>query len=225
MRSARRLIAVEPADEIGAERGEIGLGDHQHVGEGGLPPGFGEAVECRGAVHRVDECHDPGEAQTVVEHRVGAEREQDRRRVGETRRLDDDPAETPDLAGIAAIKKAAQRLRQVFADGAAQTTARQLDHAALDEIDEVMIDRDLADLVDDDGGVGEFGRDQRSAQQRRLAAAEKAGQQGRRQDLRFGHAINHSMADKIRRRSFHAAGGAASPVSQVPVSNASTVVT
>ena len=44
--------------------------------------------------------------------------------------------------------------REILAHRAAQAAARQFEHLALDEIDEVMVDRDLADLVDDDGGVG-----------------------------------------------------------------------
>ena len=127
------------------------------------------------------------------EHRIRVEREEDRRRVGKTSGLDDDPAKPSDLAGIASFNQAAQGSRQVFADGAAQATPGQLEYAALDEVDEVMIDRDLADLVDDNGGVGQFWRDQRPAQQGCLAAAEKARQQGCRQGLRFRHAINHSM--------------------------------
>ena len=69
----------------------------------------------------------------------------------------------------------------------------QFEHIAIDKVDQVMIDRDLADLVDDDRGVGELRRDQCPAQQRRFAAPEKARQQGRRQGLRFRHFINHSM--------------------------------
>ena len=150
-------------------------------------------------VHRVDQGDDAREAQALVEHRVGAEREQDRRRVGETGGFDDDAAKPPDLAGVAPLDEAAQRPRQVLAHGAAQATARQFEHLALDEIDQVMVDRDLADLVDDDGGVGKRRASQRAAQQRRFAAAEKAGQQGGRQGLRFGHAINHSIPANLPR--------------------------
>ena len=113
---------------------------------------------------------------------------------GEPGGFDDDAAKSPDLAGIAPLDQAAQSPRQVFAHGAAQTTPRQFEDIALDKVDEVMIDRDLADLVDDDGGVGEFRRDERPAQERRFAAAQKARQQGRRQGLRFGHSINHSIS-------------------------------
>src|SRR5207253_10112677 len=50
---------VEAAGEIRTERREVGLGDHQRVGEGSLPPGLGEAVETVGAVYRVNESDDP----------------------------------------------------------------------------------------------------------------------------------------------------------------------
>ena len=117
---------------------------------------------------------------TVIEHRVGAEGEQDRRRVGKAGGFDHDPAKPLDLAGLAPLEQAAQRASQVFADGAAQAAAWQFKDAALDKVDEVMIDRDLADFVDDDGRVGEGRRGEGATQQRRLAAAEKAGQQGGR---------------------------------------------
>ena len=83
---------VEAADELGAERRQVGLRDHQGIGDRGLPPRLGKAVEAVGAGDRIDQRHDPRQMQTMVEHRVGAEREQDRRRVGEPAGLDDDPA-------------------------------------------------------------------------------------------------------------------------------------
>ena len=149
---------------------------------------LGKAIEALCAVHRIDQGDDPREMQTVIEHRIGTQSEQDRGRVGEAGGFDRDPAKPPDLAGSAPFEEAAQSARQVFADGAAQTAARQFEHAALDKVDEVMIDCDLADLIDDDSGIGERRRGERAAQQRRLAAAEKAGEHRRRQCLRFGHA-------------------------------------
>ena len=74
--------------------------------------------------------------------------------IGEAAGLDDDAAEAADLAGVAPLDQAAQRLGQILAHRAAQAAAGQLQHLAFDEIDEVVVDRDLADLVDDDGGVG-----------------------------------------------------------------------
>ena len=175
---------IETADEIRTERREIGLGDHQSVGERGLPPRLGEAVETVGAIYRVDEGDDPRQMQRVVEHRIGAQCEEDRGRVGEPGGFDHDPAKPPDFAGIAALEEAAQGAREVLAHRAAQASPRQFQHTALDEIDEVMVDRDLAELVDDDSRIGEGGRDERTPQQRRFATAEKPGQHGRRQSLR-----------------------------------------
>ena len=87
---------------------------------------------------------------------------------------------------LASLEEAAQCAREVFAYRAAQATPGQLEHIALDKVDEMMIDRDLADLVDDDGCVGECGRDQSAAQERRFAAAEKAGQNCYRDSVQHG---------------------------------------
>ncbi len=57
------IEGVETAHEVRAERREVGLGDHQSVGERGLPPCFGEAVEAIAASYRVDESNDPRQMQ------------------------------------------------------------------------------------------------------------------------------------------------------------------
>ena len=90
---------------------------------------------------------------------------------------------------IAALEEAAQRAsRGPRAPRSTRHPARQLQHTALDEIDEVMVDCDLAEFVDDDGRIGEGGRDECTPQQRRFATAEKPGQHGRRKSLRYTHA-------------------------------------
>ena len=155
---------IETADEIRTERCEVGLGDHQSVGEGGLPPRLGEAVETIGAIYCVDEGDDPRQMQRVVEHRIGAQCEEDRGRVGKPRGFDHDPTKPPDFARVAALEEVAQRAREVLAHCAAQASPRQFQHAALDEIDEVMVDRDLTEFVDDDSRIGEGGRDERTPQ-------------------------------------------------------------
>ena len=126
--------------------------------------------------------------QRVVEYRIGAQGEEDRCGVGKPGGFDHDPAKSPYFAGIAAVEEAAQGACEVLAHGAAQASPRQFQHAALDEIDEVMVDRDLAELVDDDSRIGESGRDERTPQQRCFATAEKPGQHCRRQSLRYTHA-------------------------------------
>ena len=87
---------------------------------------------------------------------------------------------------IAPLDQAAQGPRQILAHRAAQAAARQFQHVAFDEIEQIMIDRDLADLVDHHCGIAERRIDQPAAQQRRFAAAEKAGQQRHRHTVLRG---------------------------------------
>ena len=97
------------------------------------------------------------------------------RGIGEAARFDDDPVERRDRALVAARSKIAQGVDEIAAQRTAKTTGRQQDHIALDPLDQQMIEADLAPFVDDDERVGELGLAQQPVQQRRLASAEKAG--------------------------------------------------
>ena len=55
--------------------------------------------------------------------------------------------------------------------------------ARLHPLDQVMVDRDRADLVDEHGAVGELRLAQQAVEQRGLAAAEEAGQHVQRQAI------------------------------------------
>ena len=160
---------------------------------------------------RVDQRHHPAEPQPLIEHRIGAEGEQYRGGIGETAGFDDDPAKPADLAAVAPLDQAAQGLRQILAHRAAQAAARQFEDAAFDKIDKVVVDRDFADLVDDDRGIGKGRRGQGAAQQRRLAAAEKAGQHRHRYAVLRGRAIHREIRSLGPPRSFHDAGVAGKP--------------
>ena len=95
--------------------------------------------------------------QRVIEYRIGAERKQDRRRVGKPGRLNHDTAKPLDLAGMAPLEEGAQGARQVLAYSTAETPARQFEHATFDKVDEVVIDRDFTDFVNDYSCVGKSG--------------------------------------------------------------------
>ena len=69
--------------------------------------------------------------------------------------------------------------------------------SSLRGLDQEMIEADLAELVDHHGRVGELGLAQQMLQQRRLAAAEKAGQDRDRQAL--GRASRVSLIRRRRR--------------------------
>src|SRR5205085_9082917 len=66
---------------------------------------------------------------------------------------------------------------------AAQTTTGQDHSLALDRRDQQVIERNLAELVDDDEAVRQLRALHQPVQQGRLAAAEKAGDQRYRQPL------------------------------------------
>ena len=93
---------------------------------------------------------------------------------------------------------------------------REQDHVVLDRLDEKMVEPDLAELVDDDDRVGERRVLEQAVQQRRLARAEEAGEDGERDGrgrgaVMSGH-LRSSFEPGRRWVSRHAdAGGRSSP--------------
>ena len=83
-----------------------------------------------------------------------------------------------DAAGLHAVGEVGQRIDQFAAHRAAQTSVRKFDDAVGGLLDEKVVDGDVAELVDDDGGVGERRIFQKSVEQRRLAGAEEAREDG-----------------------------------------------
>src|SRR5262249_2240810 len=71
-------------------------------------------------------------------------------------------------------------------DRAADAAGAHQDGLAVDPLDQVMIDADLAELVDQDSAVGITGVGQHVAKQRRLARAEEAGDEVDRNSVRHG---------------------------------------
>ena len=65
---------------------------------------------------------------------------------------------------------------EIAAHGAAQTAAVELDHGLVADLEEVVVEADLTELVDDDGGAGELRAPHQPLQEGRLAGAEKAGE-------------------------------------------------
>src|SRR5207253_1743199 len=90
--------------------------------------------------------------------------------------LDHDAIELGKLAAIAAAEHVRERLGEIVADLAAQASGLQLDETVVARLNELVIEPDLAEFIDEDGGARELGPAQQMTQQGRLAAAEKAGQ-------------------------------------------------
>ena len=97
---------VELADRCldGGRVGEVGLRHDEDVRCGDLPLGLLAAepvLGVDGSDHRLEDV-------LVADERLRDERREDRRRVGDARRLDDDPREARDLAARPPVDEVAQ---------------------------------------------------------------------------------------------------------------------
>ena len=169
----------EPCAQSLGRRGEIGLAQQQRVGQRHLAARFRMAVERRLAVQRIDHGDDAIDGMVLDDVAVGHQRVQDRRRIGEARGFDQH-AVIGDRAGLAAALKVEQRGDEIAAHRTAQAAGGQRQQRLVAAGDQFVIQADLAELVDDDRGAGERGIAQDAGDQRGLATAEKAGDDGDR---------------------------------------------
>ena len=116
---------------------------------------------------------------------------QQRRRIGEAGGLQHDAVEV-DAAVVEIAQQVLERGDEIAAQRAAQAAALQQHHVVVDGLDQQMVEPDLAELVDDDGGAGERGIVHQAVEQRGLAGAEEAGQHGERNG--FGRALQAACA-------------------------------
>ena len=172
----RRIERREAGQQVRRRSREIRLRQHEPVGKRHLLCRDRLAVERGRAVDRIDGRNHAAEHETPRDCGIGHQRLQDRRRIREPARLNHDAFERGNLAPVAAAEQLSERLREIAAQLAAQTAGRELDKTVVARLDELVIEADLAELVDDDGGARERGLAQQMAEQRRLAAAEEAGE-------------------------------------------------
>ena len=81
-----------------------------------------------------------------------------------------------DAAGLQPIDQIGERVDEIAAHRAAEAAVGKLDDPVGRTLDQQMVDRDVAELVDDDGRIGERRVLEQPVEQRRLAGAEKTGQ-------------------------------------------------
>ena len=175
------IEVVQPVLQFGelGRIGDVDLGQQDAVGDGGLLYGLLVIVERARAVDAVDRRHHAVEAVARGEQRVGHQRVQDGRGIGQAGGLDHHALERRDLAARALEEQLAHGAHEVAAHRAAQAARVQRHHAfVVGLLDQQMVEANLAELVDDDGGVGQFGPAQQLVEQRGLAAAEEARQDG-----------------------------------------------
>ena len=127
------------------------------------------------AVHRIDHREHDVDVKFAAERAIGGEGLQDRRRIGEPRCLDQDAGERRHRAALAVEHEPAQRDLQIGARDAAQAAVAE-EHGCLGAVaHQRIVDADSAELVDDHRGALAFRRLEKPPDQRRLAGAEKAG--------------------------------------------------
>ena len=176
LRAMQLGIGVDAADarfglaQLGLGH-EIGLVDQDHVGERDLVLRLRRVLEAVAQPFRVRDRHDRIELGLVLHVLVDEERLRHRRGVGEPGRLDDDRVELA-LAPHQPVDDA----DQVAAHGAADAPVVHLEHFLVRADDQVVVDADLAELVDDHGVFLAVRLGQDAVEQRRLAGAEVAGQ-------------------------------------------------
>jgi hypothetical protein len=155
----------------------IGLGHHQPVGDSRLLDRFEVRVERTSAEFAVDRGHDTIQSIQGRKHRLGNQGLKDGRGVGQAGGFDHDALERRHLFTHAPGVQVIQLLRKIAAQRAAQAATVKEHNGLAGRIEQLMIERNLAELVDQNRGVGQCSLPQQTRQQRRLAAAQITGQQ------------------------------------------------
>ncbi len=161
---------------------EVGLAQHDSIGDRDLLDGLQMRVERRCAIDRVD--HREHAVEAIAHRQIGVRHRglQHRRWIGQAGRLQDHAAEHS-ASVVEIAQKLLQRVDQIAAQRAAQATALQQDDAVADFAHQQVVEADIAEFIDDDGGLGERRVADQAVEQRGLAGAEEAGQHIERNGL------------------------------------------
>ena len=171
-------IGIDAADarldfgEFG-RRHEVRLVQENDVGEGDLAFRFRRVLQPRGEPFRIGDRDDGVEPGRGADIGVDEEGLGDGGRIGETRRLDDDRIEF-----AAPLHQPLEDADEIAAHGAADAAVVHLEDFLVGADDELVVDADFAELVDDDGIALPVRLGEDAIEQRRLARAEIAGENG-----------------------------------------------
>ena len=159
--------------------GKIGLAEQQAVGQRNLTARLGMATERRGSVQRINDRNHAVDRVLPHDVAIGHQCMQYRRRIGEAGCFDQDPI-VADLARFTAALQVQQCRDEIAADRTAQAAGSERQQCLVAAGDEFVVEADLAEFVDDDRGAGEGRVAQDTPDERGLAAAEKACDDGDR---------------------------------------------
>ena len=180
--SARGLSARKPAASRagGVVVGDVGLRDHDAVGEDDLAARLGEGGDGLGARLRSDHGDHRLDVEFAAERAIGREGGEDGRRIGEPAGFDDDSLKMRNDPALAIGNQTMERHLQVRAHVAAQAAIAEQRDVVARIAQQRVVDSGLAEFVDDDGGARPFRRPQEMADQRGFPGAEKSGHDGDR---------------------------------------------
>ena len=159
--------------------GNIRLAQQQCISQCDLPTRFRVALQRCLAVHHIDDGDDTVDRVKLGKVTVGHQRVQDGCGIGEAGSFNQHPV-IGDLTRCAPTLQVEQGGNKVASYGAAQAAGGQREQCLVAAGDQLVIQTDFAEFIDDDGRAGEGRVAQNAGDQRGLATAEKAGDDGDR---------------------------------------------
>ena len=178
----RRVELAQPGNDgeehvlAFAPNHQVDLGEYDAISHRHLLHGLGMGIERCHAVEGIDDSDDPFQPARREQPRLAHHRVQHRCGIGKPCRLDDDTVEGLDLAAATSRKKIMDRVDEVTTDGAAQAARRHLDNVLIRPLDQQVIDADVSEFVDDDGGIRQKRVLQKEVEKRGLSGPEEAGE-------------------------------------------------
>ena len=165
-------------------RDQIGLVQHDNIGEGDLVLCLVAVFQTGGQMLGVDDSDDGVQSRFRLHALVHEERLGDRGGIGEAGGLDDDAVEL-----VAALHQAADDADQIAAHGATDAAVVHLEHFLVGVHDQVVVHPEFAELVNHDSVFLAVVLSQDAVQQRGFAGTEVAGQHRHRYKVLggFGH--------------------------------------
>ena len=136
---------------------QVGLGQHEPIGNGNLLDAFGLPVEPPRPVHRIDRRDHIPKTKMMSQHRIGPHRREDREGIGEAGAFNNKPPEWRQQAAFASRMKVFDCRRKLAADRAANAARLQHHHRLVDPFEQMVVKPDLAEFVDQHRGVDSLG--------------------------------------------------------------------
>ena len=180
--ACRRVELAQPPDDgeqhvlAFAAFEQVDLGQHDPVGHRHLLHRFGVGVERRHAIVGIDDGDDALETAGRKQAWFAHDCMKNGGGVGQSRRFDHDAVEGLDLAAATPRQQVVDGVDQITANGAAQAAGGQFDDVLVSALDQQVVDTDIAELIDDDGGIGKERILEQEVEKRCLAGTKEASE-------------------------------------------------